>query len=348
MKINKTSDFIGEVNYISYNKMIAYFNNLKELIESKYEMIASNTKKNDGQDIENNSKDKEKNDDDDEDEPDGQNDFSNEFRRKFKETYGQAKENNQKLFLESLEITEKSLINCEGKLIDLFTKKKDDDDDDEDIGKESDLKLELTLVLGKHGFKYASYNFAKEIKLLDISIRVPPFIFLFVPFPYLQVRILPNFSCGLTFKFGILMQPMKGDDAFSVYFDISGNAEVSISYEIGIYIPPTPCPVEMSLSVGIKGLFASATVGMKLSLFIKEDSRIEIELYMEFKAFEFTFYILFKIQFKLGFLDYTLKFYLINEVIGGIGYAKKRIYKYEKKKFSVKTKEKIGFLNEDN
>ena len=218
----------------------------------------------------------------------------------------------------------------------MFKKKKNDDEDkDQDIGKESDLKLELTLALDKHGFKYVGYNFAKEIKLLDVSIPVPPFIFLFVPFPYLQVRIVPNFSCGLVFKFGVLIQPGK-EDAFSVYFDISGNAEVSISYEIGIYIPPTPCPVETSLSVGIKGLFASATVGMKLSLFINEDSKIEIELYSEFKTSEFTFYILFKIQFRLGFLDYTLKFYLMNQSIGGIGYAKKKIYKYEKKKFSKK------------
>ena len=104
----------------------------------------------------------------------------------------------------------------------------------------------------------------------------------------------------------------------------------------------------MSLSVGIKGLLASATVGMKLSLYIKKDSKIEHELYMEFKTCEFTFYILFKIQFRLGFLDYTFKFYLMNESIGGIGYAKKRTYTYEKKKFSGKRKEKIGALNEEN
>ena len=361
LKLIKSSDFIGEINYISYNKIIAYFNNLKELIESKYQMMVNNNKKEDGrrlnQPIYQREFDKTKSDvneegeDDDEYERIYDIDDDDELARQFNSRYRDNYINNENIFENTLDITEGAIIRTEGELVEFFeykneTEKEDNNNEKEDNNNEKednnnekddkgDLTSELSNVLDKYGFKSLSGNVLIELNLLKISIPIPPFIFCFPPFPFLQVRIVPDVSCDLIFKFGTSIDPNTDED-YSVFFDISGNAEVSVSYEIGIFIPPFPSPMEMSLSVGIRGLLASASIGIKLSLFIKDESKIEIELYKEFKTCQFTFYILFNFQFNFGIFKFSFKFYLMNESIGEIGYKIKKIVNYLKGKFNRK------------
>ena len=243
--------------------------------------------------------------------------------------------NNENIFENTLDITEGAIIRTEGELVEFFEYKNESEGEDNNNEDKDDLTSELSNVLDKYGFKSLSYDVGNELDLLKISIPIPPFIFLFPPFPFLQVRIVPDFSCGLIFKFGTSIDPNTDED-YSVFFDNTGNAEVSVSYEIGIFIPPFPSPMEMSLSVGIRGLLASASIGIKLSLFIKDESKIEIELYKEFKTCQFTFYILFNFQFNFGIFKFSFKFYLINKSIREIGYQSEKIVRYEKGKFNRK------------
>ena len=149
----------------------------------------------------------------------------------------------------------------------------------------------------------------------------------FVPFPVLQMRIVPEVKFDLNFRIGTEIDFLEKD--FSVFFDISANAEVSVSLEVGCYIPPFPVGMEIALSVGIKGLLGSGEIGMKLCLFINEP-KIEINLYMEFKSMEFTFYILFKVKFDLGIFSFSFSFYLMNEkLFDGLGYKKIKKLSYK-------------------
>ena len=53
IKLKHTSYFMREVNDISYNKIIGYFNILTEVINSRYEIISDNNNKNNGNDNDN-------------------------------------------------------------------------------------------------------------------------------------------------------------------------------------------------------------------------------------------------------------------------------------------------------
>ena len=326
MKLKNTSYYIREINDISYNKMIGYLNILTEVINSKYEMMSNNNNENNDDDDED---DEDDDDEDDDDELEGPNEINEEDMKKFKKKYKNAKENNDILFAETLEITEDFNFKTEGFLKDLFTDKKEDNkkndkkEDDDDV----DIESELSLVLDKNGFKSLSYQLAKEINLLEISLPIPPFIMFFVPFPILQMRIVPEVMFSLNFRVGAEINFLEKE--LSVFFDISANAEVSVSLEVGCYIPPFPVGVEIALSVGIKGLLGSGTIGIKLSLFVCEP-KFEINLYMEFKSMEFTFYILFKVKFDLGILSFSFRFYLMNEkLFDGFGYKKTKKLSYK-------------------
>lgn len=95
--------------------------------------------------------------------------------------------------------------------------------------------------------------------------------------------------------------------------DISLQSEIAASLELGLYYPAFSSKSIISFSIGLKGILGSGTIGMKLSISLK-DIAIKIEFYYEFKAFQLYAYILFKIEFKLG-ITFSLKFYLYNEKI---------------------------------
>ena len=121
-------------------------------------------------------------------------------------------------------------------------------------------------------------------------------------------------------------------DDYSVFFDISGEAEVSVSLEVGCYIPSFSPSVQISLSVGIKGILGSGKIGIKLSLFIN-GPKYEIEKYYMYNALSLSYYSLFQVKVNMGFMKFSFQFYLINkELFGGFSGKKnkKEEHKYPK------------------
>ena len=218
---------------------------------------------------------------------------------------------------------------------DLFTKDKEKEKNEEKKeekkeGEEEDddsMSSEMSLVIDRNGFVSLSYKFAKEVKLLAVSVPIPPFIILLPAFPILQMRIVPKISFELGFKIGAEIN--FSEKELSVFFDISASAEVSINMEIGIYIPQFPTVIEISLAVGLTGILGSGTVGMKIELFLT-NPKIKINLYMEFKALEFTFFILFRVKVDLVITKFDFQFYILNErLFDGFGYRKNTEIVYE-------------------
>ena len=70
--------------------------------------------------------------------------------------------------------------------------------------------------------------------------------------------------------------------------------------------------VTLSFHIGIHGLIGSGKVGIKLSLFLNKDNFI-VDLYSEIKAFEFSFYIVFKITISFKKLKF-LKVFSIKDI----------------------------------
>ena len=295
---------------LSFDQIIGYHDILNELIQSKIEMNVNNNKKL----ARNLNKKKDEHNDD---LPDGPNEVDKKTMKQFKDQFNDAKNNGRNIFFEFIKKKDDKFFQFNGKLVKLWNKlikdqniNKDDDDKDEDI----DLNMELTLVL--EDFKKISmlgYQVSEQLNLFEIE--MPALFFLFTPFPVLQIRLVPEFGLNLNFKIGFMLNFNKKEYTF--YFDVSVDAEVSVSLEVGCYIPPIPSfplGLEVSLSVGIKGILGSGTIGAKLSIFINKPI-YEIELYYEFKACIFSFYVLFKVKITIVIINFSFKFYLLNKIL---------------------------------
>ena len=325
-RLNNTSDFLGTINYNSYNKMIAYLNTLKNIIDSKYTII---TNGNNNKNLRNDEEDEEEEEDDD---YDVNYEFDDDTKNAFTKIFEDTQKSNQIVFAGLIKITEKFDMKAEKSLENSFNQENDEEEVDEE---EDDISLELSIKVDENGLQSLGLNFAKELKLLDKQLPIPPFILFFPSFPVLQMRIVPVLKFGLTFTMGAELDILEKE--FSIYFDISAKAIVSINLEVGIYIPPFPCPVETSLTVGIQGILGSGQIGMKISLFIIEP-KIVIFLYMEFNAMQFTFYILFKVKIEVGFFKISIDVYLMHEKLtNGFGYKKTKKITCDKN-LTIKTK----------
>ena len=320
-KLKNTSIFLEEINNYSYDKIIGYYNILTQLIDSKYKMIS-------GENIEDEEEEEEA-------DPDYEHeDIKDSDMKKFNKKFKECLKNNKKIFTEALDITEKFKVETEGVLKDLFTKDKKEEKKEEKEGEEEeddddDMSSELSLVIDRNGFVSLGYKFAKEITLLAVKVPIPPFIMLLPTFPILQMRIVPKISFELGFKIGAEIMLTKKDQDLSVFFDVSASAEVSINLEIGVYIPQFPTAIEISLAVGLRGILGSGLVGMKIELFLT-NPRIKVNLYMEFKALEFTFFILFRVKVDIVITKFDFQFYIMNErLFDGFGYSNSMEIVYE-------------------
>ena len=109
--------------------------------------------------------------------------------------------------------------------------------------------------------------------------------------------IIPSLNIGACLTIGFDINWNKKEYTF--YIDISGKAEVSVTFELGLYVPSHKSMVSISVNIGLHGIIGSGAVGVKLSLYLNQDKFI-VDTYFKIKAFEFSFYILFKISINLG------------------------------------------------
>ena len=329
IKLKNTSNYIDLIYKLSFDQIIGYHAILNELIESKIEMNVNNNKK-----MSRNLN--KKKDEDDDDLPDGPNEVDKETMNQFKDQFNDAKNNGRNIFFEFIKKKDDKFFQFNGILVKIWNKLiKDENINKDDIYEEIDLNVELTLVL--EDFKKISMLGSVALTINLFEIAMPPFFFLFPPFPYLQIRIVPGFGLNLNLKLGFMLNFNKKE--YNFYLDVSVDAEVSVSLEVGCYIPPIPSfplGLEVSLSVGIKGILGSGTIGLKLSIFINKPI-YEIELYYKFKACIFSFYILFKIKINYGILNFSFKFYIWNKILNSkedLKYLteekKKKIFKQHK------------------
>ena len=199
--------------------------------------------------------------------------------------------------------------------------KKEDKEDDE-----PDLELSVSIVMKNFKLQQVGVglNFCEDI----LKLEIPVFIIYLVSFPYLQLRIIPKVGIEFCTQIALETNYNKDNDAKDQFIlDFSLGAEVSVSLEIGLYIPPfnnKAGGVLMSISLGIKGILGSGKLGVELSILLNDQSKSIQEqnrnkntlvTYVEFKAIQFYAYMLFKIEINMGFLKYSFQFYLFNELI---------------------------------
>jgi hypothetical protein len=144
------------------------------------------------------------------------------------------------------------------------------------------------------------YN--KKITLLDMPLPV---------FPLLKLTISPFIKLGAHLDISMIKDNTIG---LSTELYIRGN--IGINVNVGITVPPTKAPFQISVSAGIDGTLASGRVGIKVNLYLIID-KYETDLYRILDAFSFQFYVRFSFKIELKLLSFEYKFSLIEYIHKG-------------------------------
>ena len=101
--------------------------------------------------------------------------------------------------------------------------------------------------------------------------------------------------------------------------------------EVGLYLPGIHSPVELAISVGLKGVLGSGKIGLKLDYNLNQNQLV-FHLDYQIEAFALYFYIQFRFTIDIQIHKFQFQFYIINERLFGIykeGH-KEKIYKFLK------------------
>jgi hypothetical protein len=189
----------------------------------------------------------------------------------------------------------------------------EDDHTEIDIGNNS---LDIGLIESEITLYEENKNFNKSLKF--------EFNFPIITALAFVISINPSIS----FEVGIKLALEIGDD-ISLNLDAYGQIEVGIQLEAALVFPSVEISLggseevlnlpKITVAIGMEGTLISIKVGLKLS-FILSDIKFEIDLYTEINAFSFTFYCLFRFEFKIEFLnlEFKFEFYLLKYEFNGI------------------------------
>ena len=182
-------------------------------------------------------------------------------------------------------------------------------------------------------------------------------------FPGLQLGLLikPNLDLKICINLGsVNFRKEDKKDESHFFLGAEGGASMGLNLEFGFYCPSARSPVQISFTLGIKGILASGKIGMKLQFFYfgKNAENYLLDLYYEFKVFEFVFYIKLSLSIEIDIINfsYSLSYYIYKHdfnVTYSIEYHLNRYYKKETnkeiKEKCIKKKEirKAKYLKEE-
>ena len=127
--------------------------------------------------------------------------------------------------------------------------------------------------------------------------------------------IKPAIEAGICLELGTDLNWDDGE--FTFYIDVYGMGEASLSFEVGAYFPSVRSPIQVSISLGIKGVLGAGKAGIKLSLFLGKD-RFDTKIYFELESCRYSFYILFKFIVDLKITSFSFEFYIFNKAFAGL------------------------------
>ena len=162
---------------------------------------------------------------------------------------------------------------------------------------EEDFEMEVNvgIIMDKNK---TSISFGACIDLFHLNFTNNYFTFTF-PFATwikLVLAIIPSLKIELCFNTGFIINWNASEYLF--FIDICGKAEVGLTLDLGIYIPGPKSIVSISINIGLHGVIGSGAVGVKLFLYLNKDKFI-VDTYFQIVAFQFTFYILFRLTINL-------------------------------------------------
>ena len=290
--LNNSSILLEKLFNFSYNFVYNTYETFYNMIESKLEYLGKQRAREDK------SKIRDKNDDEEEEDdepgrPPHYDDKEQEMRSmlKFNELFGNSKS--------SLAKDVKEIF---------------------DFCYENDIGAETSISTNSFFFTRINFtSFGNDI-CKSFSPDIKGILISFKAFNYCEIALLikPVIEAGICIGLGTDLN--WKDKQYSFYIDVYGTAEVSLTLELGVYVIDALSPIQLSLSIGIKGVLGSGKAGMKLSLFMGVN-RYDTMLYFELEAFRLSFYILLKFLINLYVYKFAFEFYIFNKVFGGLKFG---------------------------
>ena len=345
--LNSTSNFIESLFNLCYNKIKQYYEIFQTLIQNKMKQISKqeleeyNSRK-----LETREKIKDYKEVDDPNSPD----FKN---KDLDKAYYEKKFTNSKdepiILFKDVQLNLKVIM--KGEFESIFKKEKKDENANNNNKKDKDkFELGAGVALSKKEMKM---HIGKCITLLGAKFS---FMIVFGPLGpfYLGASFIVSVEASICLELGFDLNWDKKEYCF--YIDINGKIVPSLTLDFGVYFPSPFDPLRCSLNLGIHGILTSITAGVKLSLFMgNKNQNFEIDHYYIYKAYEFSFYVLFRIEAEINLgifkFKFSFQFYIYQALLGGLKYEKhvKRTYKYSNaKEIKDLYKTEKGKVKKDN
>ena len=166
-------------------------------------------------------------------------------------------------------------------------------------------------------------------------------------FPGLQLGLLikPNLDLKICINLGSDNFREEDKKNMSHFFlGAEGGASLGLNLEFGFYCPSAKSPVQMSFTLGIKGILVSGKIGMKLQFFYfgEDVDNYLLDLYYKLQAFDFEFYIKLTISIEIDIINFSYSFsYYIYKYDFNVTYSKSyHLKRYYQKKTNKEIKDK--------
>jgi len=153
---------------------------------------------------------------------------------------------------------------------------------------------------------------------------LPPIIIPLPILPFLQIRIIPYIFFKAGFKFDCYNERKE----YGAFLNLYIQSEVSLSLELGFYIPGTASPVELAICVGLKGVLGAGKIGLYLEYNLNQNQLI-IQLDNLYESYTLYFYIQYRFTINAILFTYRFEFYIVNERLLGKYKEEHKIISYK-------------------
>ena len=180
------------------------------------------------------------------------------------------------------------------------------------------MKKQISLPVG------ICYNIFKKTLIITFNIQLASFL-------DFVIAITPSLDIGACINIG--GDYNWGNKEGYFFIEAYGKAEVSLTLDLGLYVPSNRTMFSVSINIGLHGIIVSGIVGCKLKLYLKDE--FVVDSYFQIKAFEFSFYIMLKFTISIeNIINFSFQIYLFDKVFAcAIKYEfhYERSYKYSNK-----------------
>ena len=312
--LKDSSIFIGLSFNLSFINIKGQYKVLSELIQNKMKYLSEEDLKKYKLRLLN-----EKTDDEEDNDILDQNNDLNELEdltKFFKEIMIENK--NNFLFSKDLVVFSKNTNifwkNPESKFLQWFSKfsKKETlelDDEIEASVSLSIMKKQISIPIG------ICYNFFKLTKIFAFNIKLTSFL-------DFVIALTPSIDLGACIDIGFDYNWGNNEGYF--FIEAYGKAQVSLTLDLGLYVPSNRTIISISINIGLHGIIISGRAGCKLKLYL---DKFKIDSYFQIKAFEFSFYIMLKFTISIKkIINISFQIYLFDKVFAS---ASKYEFHYE-------------------